>query len=994
MRRSAFAFLVFFLLMGCATALDPVNVAIKSSHGYVVANGTDSAVITVAVTDGAAWAIKGADVILSITPPWELKKNHGKTDGGGSFVTEILPTTGSGDAVVTASVTVKGVTTVPVVGTYTQAIIADTPSEQVKSYPISATIGATAEISVVVRDKNGNPVDSRKKKNQVIFTTTAGGNNGFTDKKDVKKKKVKGISVPLDATGTAATDFTLDTKPGENFVVIDPPRPLPVTLISIQGVADGKPALITQTVTPGGSPPTLTSDNVSKFTLEYQLFDAYGNPTTHQDLSISSNLGEMKTISSNQDGVVGVTYGPKLVAGQYTITAVAVANPAVAATQVLRFTSDDPVDMLLTASPQSMASLDLNKDVVSRVMAKVIDTVGNPVQGQTVAFSLQSVDVGTFVQTQVPAIQSGKKKTSTLLEEITSVTDENGIAALDFYPGAFAKGAAAEGTAKIRARWSGVTRDLELSYKNYPYLSVSTSVDPLTVQTEGEVNVSILLRGDGYALLPKPVDVLMLNDRSGSMLGDYPDRMVVEMNAAQLFAAKFDYKDDRLGMLSFGTNGKANAKGNADCGKDGDSSDDAGYAKDNYKKDGKNYGDWAVLDLGLSSKLKEINSAISGLVPSGYTPMRFALYKGITEMKNSGRSEAVRALVVMSDGDYNRFGDPLARGPPGSSDPNAYDDLAPDYVPFGDLSSQSMADYAEENSIRIYTIGYAADISPGGKATLEQLATQTGGRYFYAASDKDLEDVYNQIAGDLKEAAGVNTLVQLDFKNVEVNGDPVPGEEVFDYVYKPGKSTRVTRPDGSGYDVNNTDDWKNGQLLNYDLGTIKLKDVWMVNFTLRVEMGGNIKLLGESSRVLFDEGKGSLTIPDTYLTATEEGTEKGLEGLALKIKILSVTIPENKKDSAEIVWAITYNGGDEEIEETIERASLNSDHFGFYGATSTKNRYTTEPWTETYTMDVSGVPPGIYKVKMTGRVHDADDSSDVAQFTIPGSDQIAVILIR
>jgi hypothetical protein len=45
-------------------------------------------------------------------------------------------------------------------------------------------------------------------------------------------------------------------------------------------------------------------------------------------------------------------------------------------------------------------------------------------------------------------------------------------------------------------------------------------------------------------------------------------------------------------------------------------------------------------------------------------------------------------------------------------------------------------------------------------------------------------------------------------------------------------------------------------------------------------------------------------------------------------------------------------------------------------------------------MDVSGVPPGIYKVKMTGRVHDADDSSDVAQFTIPGSDQIAVILIR
>jgi hypothetical protein len=973
MRCLAYIIPVILLLVGTAAALDPVDVAVTSSHGYMVANGTDSAVITVTVTDGAAWAIRDADVSLSITAPWELQDKGGKTDGSGRFVTGILPTTKSGDTVVTASVTVKGVTTVPVIGTYTQAIIADIPSEQVKSYPISATIGSTAEISVVVRDKNGNPVDSRKKMNHVTFTTTPYGNNGFTDKKAVKKVKVKGISVPLDATGTAATDFVLDTKPGENFVIIDPPRPLPNTLITIQGIADGKPALITQTVTPDGSPPTLVSDGVSKFTLEYQLHDAYGNPTTNQDLSISSNLGEKKTISSNQDGVVGLTYGPKFVAGQYTITAVAVANPAVTATQVLRFTSDDPVDMLLTASPQSMASLDLNKDVVSRVMAKVIDSAGNPVQGQTVAFSIQSVDVGTSVQTQPPAIQIGKVKTSILLEEITSVTDENGIAALDFSPGAFAKGAAAEGTAKIRARWSSVTRDIELSYKNYPYLSVSTSVDPMTVPTEGEVNVSLLLRGDGYALLPKPVDVFLVTDRSGSMAQDTPTRISQVKDAATAFTTKFDYTTDRLGQISFG-------------GKTG------------------SFKDYATLDQGLTDKINQVQNAISKLAPSGYTPMRYALKKGIEEMSQSGRSESVKALVLMSDGDYNNWGDPLARGTPdktGNGYDSKYQETIPDYIffpdidaEFHDLAYQNMSNYANEHNVRIYTIGYATDISDVGKGTLELLATATGGKYFYALSGDQLKNVYDQIATDLKEAAGVGTTMELDFQQVEVNGEPKDGDQVLEYVHREKQSTWIVPPSGSGSTFNSTDDWNDDHRLSFDFGTVKMEEEWMVNFTLKVGMGGNIKLLGESSKVVFDEGKGTLAIPDTYITATDEGTEKGLEGLTLKIKILSVTIPETNKDSAEIVWAITYNGGDDEIEETIERASLNSDHFGYYGTTSSINKHTTEPWTKTYTMDISGIQPGVYKVKVTGRVHDTGDSSDVAQFTIPGSEQKAVIIIQ
>ena len=987
--------LLIFLLSGAASALNPVNVAVTSSSGWVVANQTDSAVITVTVTDGTGKAIGGADVTLVVSSPWSLKKTNGKTGGSGAFETEFLPTTKSGTAVITASVTVAGVTTVPVVQSYTQNIIADTPAEGKKSYSSAVTVGSTTEISVLVTDKYGNPVDSRKKKNEVRFTTTSSGDNAFLDGMN---KKVKELQVPLGQEGLADADFLVSTKPGDNFVAIQPPAPLPTTLIIIEGIADGKPAFITQMVTPEGNPPTLTTDGKSSFIIEYRLSDEYGNPSTSKDLSIASNAGEKKVIASNSEGKVTVTYGPKASAGQYTLTATALDNPPVTVTQILRFASDDPTDMLLMASPQSMASLDVKKDMVSSVMAKVIDTAGNPVQGQTVSFSIQSVNAGTFVQTTVPVIASGKSRTSTLGAEITAVSDENGYASVDFYPGAFTDdpkvlgySPMAEGTAKVRARWSGVTRDLDLSYKNYPYLSVSTSVNPLTVETGKEVEVSIRLRGDGYALIPKPVDVLMLNDRSGSMLDDYPDRMVVEMNAANLFSTKFDYADDRLGLISFGTKGKAQASGNANCGRDGNSGDDAAYAKSYYKSDGKTYGDWAVLDLGLSSKSKDISSAISGLVPSGYTPMRYALYKAITEMKKTGRSDAIKALVVMSDGDYNYYGDPLARGSPGSSDPTTYDELDPDYVPFSGLASQSMAEYAKANNIRIYTIGYAAGISNGGRGTLQQLASATNGKYFYALTGDDLEDFYTQIAGDLKEAAGVNTQMELSFQNVEINGVLTPGSQVFEYVYKPGISTHIVPPSPKlPWTENSEAIWKSTQNLKFSLGTIKVNEEWVVTFTLKVIKSGNIKVLGSTSTVIFDEGKGALKIPDTYLTAIPEGKDKGLEGLKLEIRNLRRSNPETEKKSAFLVWDITYTGRDKTVREEIRIAPLNSEAYSYRGTTYTAGTDTSGE----YLLDISNLRPGVYKALVTGFSTDTGSSWSETRFTVPDIETRPEIQIR
>jgi len=101
-----------------------------------------------------------------------------------------------------------------------------------------------------------------------------------------------------------------------------------------------------------------------------------------------------------------------------------------------------------------------------------------------------------------------------------------------------------------------VTQNVVLTWKNYPYLSIETEVSPQTVNVTGTVNVKVSLKGDGWALRPKPIDAVFTTDRSGSMLKDNPDRMVSVMSASKTFvgAMHVGAARDHIGLVSFGTN--------------------------------------------------------------------------------------------------------------------------------------------------------------------------------------------------------------------------------------------------------------------------------------------------------------------------------------------------------------------------------------------------------------------------------------------------------
>jgi hypothetical protein len=299
-----------------------------------------------------------------------------------------------------------------------------------------------------------------------------------------------------------------------------------------------------------------------------------------------------------------------------------------------------------------------------------------------------------------------------------------------------------------------------------------------------------------------------------------------------------------------------------------------------YVADPKSYGSYATIDLPMSTDPTIVNNSIIWLVPDSGTPMRYGIYRAVKDLGSNGRSNAVRAIVVLSDGDYNYYGDPLARGSVGSTTPTSYNDLDTRYYRFGDIANQSMSGYAIDNHVRIYTIAFATDITSGGQATLRLLAQQTGGKYFYAPDASSLAMIYTEIAGDLRTTASVDTRATVDMTTVIINNQTVPGSTVFAYAHEDGVSTLIhswneTHDIVPAHTEDQTAQWIQNRSLMFNIGTIRLEQIWEARYRLVVDsVAGTVNLFGPNAYVTFDDGS-SLKIPDTYITIIDLSENQG-----------------------------------------------------------------------------------------------------------------------
>jgi hypothetical protein len=936
--------IILLFLIACipasAGALIPDRIVLSADTEWLAAGSPSYATITAVVLNQST-PLPAIQLTFSQHDPvmGALSSSTPSTDGGGTGTVRFTPGTVSGDVIISVSAWYpEGDETQSVDASLTLKIDHGTPQYLTNlSYPSEATVGTMVPISLTLRDMYGNAVDNRMEnalsvypEHLVVTVTSAGGEAGFYTDDGIYTS----VSLPVNESGIVSVTLQLDTSPGDHVLLIDPSSPLiPAQWITISAVGDGVPHTVTRELLPAGSPSYAPADGLSQFSIMYVFHDIFGNRAGARQIlfSVTTTAGtEERILTTSSQGEILITYGPSVTIGQVSITCSSVDNPEVTETTLLSFINTEPVAMLLTANPQMIASRDVDPDVSADIRAKVIDEKGNPVSGEVVTFSIISVDTGDYHAIEAP-----------VLDMDLAVTNADGFAIVRFRPGTFTRdqsnpafSATATGTATILAVWNGDEKTIPITWKNYPYLSISTVIEPETVSVNETISVTLTITGDGWALRPDPVDALLCIDRSGSMLFDYPDRMVWTVAAAAIFNDALEEGYDRVGLVSYGTKDLARIHPDSyyySCwaGRDNDCSDWEEYTALHYPGNPKTYSSYATLDMPLSDDLTSVQGAVQNLVPNGGTPMRAGLYRALRELVENRRPDSIRAVILLGDGDYNWYGDPLARGirtegwfvSPTSG--YYFPDLTTRYYPFNDLSSeqQNLALYARDNNITIYTIAFSDDVSAGGRTTLQNLAELTGGRYYYAPDGNDLAHIYADIAGELSTEAGVNTELEISHRMVTVNNEPVPGGG-FDGVFTYLSPTRIVSYLGEeviipGYAIDQTDDWRGitppaenapAYSLSFDAGTIQLGQVWKARYQLYVRKEGTIDVFDPESSITFENAPEVLTLPITYLTAIPPISVIGLEGIPLEIHNEKTTSTGSIPDFLPLSWDLVYGG--------------------------------------------------------------------------------------
>ena len=925
----ALGLLAVLLFFGSASALVPDEVLWSINKDWVVANGSDTAIIQAYVTNQSV-GINGLAVMFSVNNSVFGTLNPATTiTSDGRAETVFRTGTKSGVANITATIFYRinqsdiNEPTKTKTWSYLLNIDHAAPYE-LASYivPAEIQVGSAGNLSLYYTDRYGNPVDNRHYIEEVYFevsspdTTPPDGLAHFTG----ANPPGTAIQVPVDGQGRANVQLIASTTPGTNVILTHPVPPLfgdvPDHYFFIQAVANATPFSLTQFFNPEGylgQPPRQYADGLSLFQIVYLVQDRFGNGVQNSPIRVTTSIpGEEQTVYTNQFGQAQLTYGPKTSIGHITVSAQSLVNQTLQVAKEVWFVSQEAVDMQFTAQPESMPSRDVLSWAPAELRAKVIDENGNPVEGEPVTFSL-----GAPIYAEPYNVTSDPYLSAT-----SASSDADGFAVVNLIPGGFTINSSdplydptATGEAVVTAHWENLstgysaTNHLTLSWKNYPYLSITAVVSPETVNVSDIIDVFIQLRGDGWALQPNPIDVLLTTDRSGSMLYDNPDRMYSVREAGKVFLDNLSEIRDRAGLVSFGMNGYIPRPGY-------NSGLSTSYINNVYVYP-RTYDGYATYDKPLTNDFQSLKDELDLIVPDYATPMREAIRLSIEKLNETNRPKAIKAIVLLSDGDYNYYGDPLARGTARTSyAPNNFGDLTQDYYVYpglgtGKFSNQNMSVYATNSGIKIYTIAFADSISTGGRTVLQRLAEYTGGKY-YEASATDIADVYTAIAGELRTEAGVNTQMDLNFDQIEVNYEVVTMNEtyqVFDYISDGSTSTRIHSYNETTTFVdtviNQSSQWynqSNPYHLFFDVGTVRLGQVWEARYKLRVLVDGNINVFGPASTIVFNNGESTLPLPATFITAVAGQVTTGITPGELNITNVSGGSDENQGGIEYVTW--------------------------------------------------------------------------------------------
>jgi Mg-chelatase subunit ChlD len=821
------------------------SIILSTDKTWVVANGQDQAIVTATLTNtsyGETIPVVNQNVMFTLVEGavmGSLSRGVGVTNSSGMTTTVYTTATKSGSATI-------GGSSGPVSTTIKQLVDHDLPFSMSTHHEPEVTVGNLTTLSVHLQDQWGNPIDIWKDRESVQFIVSSPGDTArFSDGYGSWSNN---LNLSVDSQGNISAHLRVSTQPGWNNIQIIPPAPVPAKGLSILAISNGIPTSMQTIVDP--STEWQYADGTSKITITYILRDQYDNPIENSGIHIVPSEGDPLTVYTDALGKMSIDVNPQTIVKNITVVATAVDNSSVTSTKNVQFVPTEPVDMGLTVSPLILPSgevpLENGEVSYAEIRAKVVDAKGNGVSGQAVSFSISDI-IGIDASVNDP-----------YLETTSAVSNENGYAIVRFRPGTFevygephfTKKASA--SCNVRAQWSSVQRSQKIEWKNYPILYAETSSYPPQVYVGNYTYITLKLKGDGFAIVPDPIDVVLCTDRSGSMLYDNPDRMYSVREAGKAFVNEMSSTRDQVGIVTFGRKGSISRPGY----NSGISTSEI----NNVYIYPRSYADYATIDKSLTNNFADVRNEMDKILPDHGTPMRYAVYKSVKDIVANGRGNSVRAIIVLSDGDYNWYGDPLGRGYGSTTtDPTSYGDLTTNYRKFTDISQQNLTNYAKDNDIKIFSIGYASQISSGGRNTLRVLAEGTGGRY-YDGNAANINQIYEDIAGELQTEAGADITIAMDFGTITVDGTAVDntGNQVLEYQYAPNppyESTKTIRYfSGNTTQINYpiSDDrtmWNLHHTLSFTVGKINLGDYWQTQFRLKVNKNGVVDIFGPNSGV-------------------------------------------------------------------------------------------------------------------------------------------------
>jgi hypothetical protein len=253
---------------------------------------------------------------------------------------------------------------------------------------------------------------------------------------------------------------------------------------------------------------------------------------------------------------------------------------------------------------------------------------------------------------------------------------------------------------------------------------------------------------------------------------------------------------------------------------------------------------------------------------------------------------------------------------------------------------------------------------------------------YYDATSANIAEVYKNISGSLRDEAGVNTTMNLSFRNISVTTNNVvnitAGDQVYDYQYIPGRSTLVDTWNATyhfpGYPMstNDTSQWKANQTFNFNIGTVKLGQTWQSTVTLKVLAEGTINIFDNTSKVGTEDNQNPnktlpLKIPDVFITALPNNTMSNLKGAYnLNITDLKLTNP-GSNTTIDLAWNLSYNG----MYDISEDIGISPAGLGYWWYLTPVQVVSNQTQNDTVSMAFNNLPVGNYSIRVTVSAEDA-----------------------